>query len=964
MIRYFSSCILAVSAALLLLPAGCSRYETTKGDPLDAKVYTLSNGMKLFMSVNKDEPRVRAYVAVRVGGKDDPADNTGLAHYLEHMLFKGTRLFGTQDYQAEAPLLARIDSLFEVYRTLEDPAEREALYARIDAVSYEASKLAIPNEYDKLMSIIGSDASNAYTTEDVTCYVEEFPSNQIENWARIQADRFMNCVFRGFHTELEAVYEEKNTTLTNDDEKAFDALNSMLFPGHPYGTQTVIGTQDHLKNPSIRAIRKQKDTYYVPNNMAICLSGDFDPDRMVEIIEKYFGVWNANPNLPKREIPQMQPIVRHTQEVLGNESDFVLIGWRTPALAQCKDERSAIASSVLNNGLAGLLDIHVLQQQKVLNAYMANFNRADAGMFIANGAPKQGQTLEEVRDILLAEVEKLKAGEFPEELVTAAKANFKLASLKVLQNNSTRAAQFVNAFVDGISWDQKVSRVVATFDVTKEDVVTWANEYLTPENMAVVYKRVGTDPSIKRIKAPKITPIVTNRDKQSNFLTQIAAAEVEPIEPRFVDFETDMQVLDFNGLQLLYKHNDRNDLAYFSLWYDAGSDADPYLPYATDYLHFLGTEDLSASDFAKQIYALAYDWHINESPATMTIAMSGLGEYLEPAHNLLESLLHHPKADEEALSRLKANILRRRAAAKRQMGACNNALSRYMMYGPAYIKATTLTNQQVMDMTSEQLLGSLRNAISKKHKILYYGPATVEELRQQLASHHTEGLLPAQKTYITKALTTTPEVFVCQYDSRQFNYLQYSNRGESLILEQAPYLELFNEYFGSGMNSIVFQEMRESRALAYSASAKLVGPSFSNDAYYLRAAINAQNDKLRQAVEAFEEIIETMPESPENMEIARSAILNRLRTNRVNGLAILYYYLRMEELGLHVPREKLIYDKMSQLSMYDLLYTHETWIRGRTYNYAILGDLKDMDMAFLRTLGPVHVLTQEDIFGY
>ena len=270
--RFFTLFALVALAAL----SGCSRYETVQGDPMDVKIYTLKNGLKVYMSVNKDEPRIQTYMPVRVGGKDDPADNTGLAHYLEHMLFKGTEILGTQDYQAERPLLEQIDSLFEVYRTLTDPAEREALYAKIDQVSYEASKLAIPNEYDKLMSIIGSEGSNAFTSEDVTCYVEEIPSNQVENWARIQADRFKNCVFRGFHTELEAVYEEKNMTMMDDSEKAFDALNAMLFPHHPYGTQTVIGTQEHLKNPSLKAIRKQKDTYYVPNDMAICLSGDFD----------------------------------------------------------------------------------------------------------------------------------------------------------------------------------------------------------------------------------------------------------------------------------------------------------------------------------------------------------------------------------------------------------------------------------------------------------------------------------------------------------------------------------------------------------------------------------------------------------------------------------------------------------------------------------------------------------------
>ena len=282
---------IAALALVALFAAGCSRYsyETVSGDPMNTKIYTLDNGLKVYMTVNKETPRLQTFIAVRMGGKNDPADNTGLAHYLEHIMFKGSQAFGTSDYEAEKPMLEEIKNLYDVYRTKTDPAERAAIYHKIDSVSYEASKIAIPNEYDKLMSIIGSDGSNAFTSEDVTCYTEDIPSNQIENWAKVQADRFKNMVVRGFHTELEAVYEEKNRGLNDDNEKAFDTVAGVLFPHHPYGTQTVIGTQDHLKNPSISAILKQKETYYVPNNCAICVSGDFDPDSFVAIVEKYFG---------------------------------------------------------------------------------------------------------------------------------------------------------------------------------------------------------------------------------------------------------------------------------------------------------------------------------------------------------------------------------------------------------------------------------------------------------------------------------------------------------------------------------------------------------------------------------------------------------------------------------------------------------------------------------------------------
>ena len=283
---------LLVLAIMIPFIAACGskyRYESVAGDPMNSRIYTLDNGLKVYMTVNEAEPRIQTYIAVRVGGKNDPSETTGLAHYFEHLMFKGSEQFGTSDYAAEKPLLDEIEAKFEKYRTLTDPAEREALYAEIDSISLEASKLFIPNEYDKLMAAIGAQGTNAYTGYDMTVYVEDIPSNQIENWAKVQSDRFKHNVIRGFHTELETVYEEKNMSLTDDSRKSLEVMFASLFPNHPYGTQTILGTQEHLKNPSITNIKNYYKNWYVPNNMAICLSGDFDPDMMIATIDKYFG---------------------------------------------------------------------------------------------------------------------------------------------------------------------------------------------------------------------------------------------------------------------------------------------------------------------------------------------------------------------------------------------------------------------------------------------------------------------------------------------------------------------------------------------------------------------------------------------------------------------------------------------------------------------------------------------------
>ncbi len=377
-----------VALVLMALPLNAARHEfkTVENDPLQTKMYTLPNGLKIFMTVNKDQPRIQTYIAVRVGGKNDPAETTGLAHYFEHLMFKGTKQFGTSDYAAEEPMLDRIEQLFETYRHTTDSVERRRIYREIDSVSYEASKIAIPNEYDKLMSAIGANGTNAYTSYDVTCYVEDIPSNQIENWAKIQADRFENPVIRGFHTELETIYEEKNMSLTKDNRKVYEKLLTALYPSHPYGTQTVLGTQENLKNPSITNVKNYHKQWYVPNNMAIALSGDFDPDYMVDVIEKYFGHLKPAYDFNRPGLPKEKPFTTPQKvEILGPEAEYISLAWRTPEAANEDANALHVLDYVMSNGSTGILDLNVNLPQRVLNAGGYVMDMADAGAYVMPG---------------------------------------------------------------------------------------------------------------------------------------------------------------------------------------------------------------------------------------------------------------------------------------------------------------------------------------------------------------------------------------------------------------------------------------------------------------------------------------------------------------------------------------------------------------------------------------------------
>ena len=953
-----------------MLASSCSKYkyETVSGDPLKTRIYTLPNGLKVYMSVMKEQPRIQTAIAVRVGGKNDPAETTGLAHYFEHLMFKGTEKFGTSDYAAEKPMLDEIERLFEVYRKTTDEAERAAIYHRIDSISYEASKIAIPNEYDKLMAAIGANGTNAFTSQDMTVYVEDIPSNQIDNWAKIQADRFLNPVIRGFHTELETIYEEKNMSLTQDGRKIWEAMDAALFPNHPYGTQTVLGTQESLKNPSITNVKNYHKTYYVPNNMAVCVSGDFDPDQMIATIDKYFGGMQPNPDLPKLEFKPEEPITAPVvKEVYGPEAARVMLGWRLPAATDPSNDVADIVGSVLYNGQAGLIDLDLNQQQKVLSAYAYASAQPDYGTFLMAGSPKAGQSLDEVRDLLLAEAAKIRAGEFDEGLIKASINNYKMQLMNEFDKYDQRAMFYVYSFIYGKEWADDIRQLERMEKITKQDVVDWANKYLGPESYAIVYKREGKDPGEQKIAAPKITPIATNRDAQSVFLTEIQNTEVKPIEPVFVDYKKDMSQFEARkGIDVLYKKNESNDIFTLTYVFDTGTENDPALNLAFDYLGYLGSESLTAEQIASKMYGIACSFSMQAGPTSCRISITGLGENMPEAMEIVEGLLNRPKPDEAILANLKADMIKSRADAKLNQGRCFGALQTYVFYGPDFIRRTTLTNPALEAMSSEMLLAKIDELMDKQHKVLYYGPQSEKEVTEALAMHHKTSaeLQPLEKKHLQLLPTDESKVLMAQYDAKQLYYLQYANLGKQFDVAADPEITLYNEYFGGGMNSVVFQEMREARGLAYTAQASIMQPNYADTKYGYMAFIATQNDKMQMAIEAFDEIINNMPESETAFKIAKEGLISRLRTDRTVKEQVLWSFIGLRNLGLEEDRDKQIFEKVQAMTLADVKAAQEKWVKNRKYVYGILGDIQDLDLNYLKTLGPIRTVSQEEIFGY
>ena len=950
------------------LPLAARDYVTVPGDMMNSRIYTLDNGLKVFLSVNKEKPRIQTYIAVRTGSKNDPAETTGLAHYLEHLMFKGTQQFGTNNYAAEKPLLDEIEQRYEAYRKLTDPEARKKAYHEIDSVSQVAAQYFIPNEYDKLMAAIGAEGTNAYTSNDVTCYTEDIPSNEVENWAKIQADRFQNMVIRGFHTELEAVYEEYNISLTADQRKLLAAMNKLLAPTHPYGLQTTLGSQEHLKNPSITNIKNYFKKWYVPNNVAICMAGDLDPDKTIAIIDQYFSSWKPGADVRQPVFPK-QPVLTQPKDttVVGQEAEQIWIGWQAKQANSLQADTLELIDEVLNNGRAGLIDLDLTQKMKVQRAGSGTQLRHDLGGFVLTGTPKQGQSLDEVKELLFAEVDKLKKGDFPDNLLPSVLNNKKRNYYEQLEYNQVRADMFVDAFIDEIDWKDEVGKLDRISKITKQDLVDFANKFFT-DGYAVVYKRQGIDSLQKKIDKPAITPIQANRDQKSAFVQAIQDAEVEPIQPQFVDFKKDMTFAKTKkGLPLMYVKNNTNGLFDLSYRFDFGKSADNRYSTAANYFDLLGTDKLSASELKQKLYELACDIDVSVGDDETNIYLYGLSENMQPALELMEDLLQHAKVDKDAYEQMVKKVLKNREDAKKNQRGYFTRLFAYGIYGERNSAGDVMTAQQLQETDPQVLIDLVKGLGNYEHDVNYYGPLSVEEISAIIdKSHQTAKKLQAvpQNNYYVKQEANQNEVWIAPFDAKNIYMRAYHNEKRDWNIDEAAVQAVFNEYFGGGMNGIVFQEMREARGLAYNASARYVRPERKGVSEYFFTHIITQNDKMMDCINHFKEITDELPASENAFKVAKEAITKQLASLRTTKSSIIYKWYSMKELGFDYDINKKIYEDLQKVTLQDMVNFEKANMAKKPLRYLILGNEKELDMESLGKIGPIRRLTTEEVFGY
>lgn len=937
-------------------------------DPAKAKIYTFKNGLQLYVSVVKEKPRVQSLICVKAGSKNDPADATGLAHYLEHMVFKGSDRYGTLDPERELPMIAQIEALYERYRTTTNNEQRAAIYRQIDSISGVAATYAIPNEYDKVCQALGCQGTNAFTSTDNTVYVNNVPSNRLDAYYELEAERFRKPVLRLFHTELEAVYEEKNGSLDEDYSLANDTLMAALFPTHTYGTQSTIGTIEHLKNPSMKRIREYYDAYYQPENMVVYVAGDVDPDALARIIERTLGSLPSKPS-PKWTVNPLPPVTKPIEKsVYGPDAEWIDMAFRWPGATHPDLPALKMMDMLLSNGKTGLIDVNIRQKQLALSARASQVPMADYGYHQFNGRPNPGQTLEEIRDLLLAQIDLIKKGAFDSTLFEAIIRDLRKQEMEQLRKAEGRAYWMLQSASLNVPYEEYVRDIDKMAKVTPADVIRVANAYYN-NNYVAVYKRTGERTDLVQVEKPAITPVALNSDTMSAFAAALIAKTGASIKPQYLDFDRDVAKDTIRKDIPIYaaknEIDQRTDLVISA---KDGALRDRYLDLALDYLMYLPTTKMSVADIAREQYRLGMEIYGYGSDVATNVQLMCLDETFEESVKLMWHQITDCVADEEALASLKERIKKSRADMMNDKYAIlYSGIMPYALYGTRNSTLTSLTNDEIDAVTSEQLIDRLRRLFNVEHRVLYYGPRSVGDAATILRKYHRAPAKlqpePSWDHYQYRSMDTA-EVIFFDHDMVQAEVIILGRSLPRLDTTLSLPARMFGEYFDGGMGSIVFQTLRESKALAYSTSTWVQVPWDTIRPYIVQATIGTQADKLIEAIDGMKELINNMPVIPATLEHARESLRQSIETERWEGMRVVYSYLNSIECNIKTPQAPYMYKQLDAFTMDDLQKFYTTAVKDRCKVIVVMGSKEKIDLKALQKYGRVREVKRSDLFPY
>ena len=963
-------CGMTVKLKVVMMVFACCSYQSQAEDlnALKVKEYRLENGLTVWLNEDHSQPKVFGAVVVKAGAKDCP--DTGIAHYFEHMMFKGTDRIGTLDYESEKVLLDSIAMKYDELAMTEDTAARARLQKEINELSIRSSEYVIPNEFNRLINRFGGSGLNAATSYDATIYFNTFSPQYMVQWAEINSERLINPVFRLFQSELETVYEEKNMYGDFIGGQVMDTLMARYFGPHPYA-YPIIGSTKNLKNPRLTEMHKFFEDYYVASNMALILSGDFDAQQVMPILEKAFSRIRSG-NAPKQEKVMLPPFNgRETMKVKFPIPFIKAMGLGFRGVSANHEDQVAlnIAVNLLNNANGtGYLD-KLMVEHKLMGALAINESMNEAGILAVAIMPKLLiQSYSSAEKMVWDEINRVKNGDFSDEMFNSLKLEQKRQYASSLENIDSRATIMMNLFSQGKSWNDYLNEVARIESITKEDVVRVAQKYFS-NNYLCVTKSTGKYPK-DNLPKPAFSPVVPrNADASSSYAKQLEKIPEQQVAPRIIDFEKDVKTSKLTPLVTLYTTpNPLNDIFTLNISYGIGALEQPELMQLTNYLQLLGTESLSFEQFRSRLQSIGSTLAFDVTPDAFVMKVTGFDNHIDETMKLVGDFIRHAKADDKKLRQIVDDAKVSEKAFFKSGDNVASALLEQVKYGDQSRYLRKLSLSQIKKLKGKDMLAIYDKVRSVQCDLHYCSTLPVEKVIGTIRQH-----LPLERTTVASNSPYYRELK--QYDRPTVFFIDMPDMAQSIVygyVKGDPVDDkasrhasrLFSVYFGGDMSSLMFQEIREFRSFAYRTSGRYQLPNHAHKgtAGSFTAMLSTQSDKTLDALGVLDSLIREMPLKPERVEAVKQMLVNRINNDYppFRNLSEKVASARMEGFDRD-PAEEFLRD-IATMDMQDISRFYREQISGRPVVYVIAGNRKHIDMKKLAEYGTIIKVKKKDIY--
>ena len=916
--------------------------------------YKLENGLTVMLWEDHDAPDVTGYVVVRAGAVDEPAEYTGLAHYLEHMLFKGTQRIGALDWEKEKPIYDSIIALYDQYSEATDPKVREELATQINECSMRQAEISSLEDFFVLLDLIGAEGVNAYTSYDLTAYHNSFPAAEMYRWLTIFSDRLINPVFRTFQAELENVFEEYNMYANDPSSQAQKQLLADIYKGSPYD-RDVIGLPEHLKNPRLSKLIEFYETWYVPNNMALIIVGDFDAEKAKPMIAETFSRLEPKP-LPERPLygnPSFE----------GNPSKHYNLGYYPELYITYNGVKEGdpdqdvldFVCALLYNGRVGLLD-KVNTKGDVSQVAVYCDSRRTAGRIIIDAVPyydanqQRFESDAQTKAIIMREVEKIKNGDISDELIASVKSLYAQSEKWQEEYPSYKMQVLVDAF----TYDKPIENIFTYNEriqnLTKEEIVRVARKYFDAPYMTVSFDESTKSWKAKPLPKPNIKPVEPSHE-ETPYAKAFKQLPHEQIVRTFNNFN-DVQVSTIaENVTLHYTPNTKNDIFSLTLRYGVGAHEIPMLEHIAvmmDDAGIMGSPAVEGKDFDEQINALHSYVGYSCDDSYFYITINGEEQNYEKVMNLVTRQLLMPYLEQKQLDAEKGAVFYSRLNGRNRTAIQKRALLAYALYGDKSEYLDQVPFIDIWQMGLPRIQSLLAEARTYALDVFYCGTQTPEQIVAHLPL--TEGMRPSNSPFIQDRVTyDKPTILFLPNSNVQQADLYFYINGRPYDIASDVQSDAFNQYMSGGFTGLIMYEIREKRSMAYTAYGVDATPSLPGKNCYFYGYIGTQCDKVADAISAYMDILNDMPIDSTNMEALRAALRQAGQTAKPLMRTKAQTFEYWQRLGYTDDPARINAAAIDALTIEDIQAFYEQNIKGKPVTIILMGDPKKIDLKAIQT---------------